>query len=219
MKFLIDTSKKKLKTLMPRPLVGGQLLTPLTQYGNAGEVFAIDNGAFSGFNEKRFRSMLEANAEKMGKCLFVVCPDIVGDSRRTMELWRRRHRWIKEGSGWQPAFVAQDGCEDMDIPWDEMGALFIGGMDPWKDSKCVVDLVKTAKTLGKHVHIGRVNTASRYLAFAKIGADTCDGSGIAKYDHMLKDIEAAVSAPEQPDLFDDGLAGNLSILAHRRANG
>jgi hypothetical protein len=41
--------------------------------------------------------------------------------------------------------------------------------------------VKSAVILGKHVHIGRVNTQERYELFANLGAHTCDGSGVARY--------------------------------------
>ena len=100
------------------------------------------------------------------------------------------------------AWVAQDGSEDMDIPWDEMAALFLGGKDPWKDSQAAADLVRCANILGKHTHIGRVNTPRRFVHFAALGADTCDGSGVCKYDHMLRDIEDAMTREPMPTLFD-----------------
>lgn len=100
------------------------------------------------------------------------------------------------------ALVAQDGIENLEIPWQEMKAIFIGGSTQWKDSKCVVDIVKTAKTLGIHVHIGRVNTFSRYKHFASIGADTCDGSGIARFSHMLEELKECLKAVPAPELFD-----------------
>jgi EAL domain-containing protein (putative c-di-GMP-specific phosphodiesterase class I) len=80
--------------------------------------------------------------------------------------------------------------EDMDIPWHEIDALFVGGGDPWKDSKASQDIVRTAKILGKHVHVGRVNTRERYELFAGLGADTCDGSGVSRFPHTAKAIFA-----------------------------
>jgi hypothetical protein len=79
--------------------------------------------------------------------------------------------------------------EDFEIPWSDLAAVFIGGRDPWKDSQASQDIVKAAKVLGVHVHVGRVNAFKRFRLFHDLGADTCDGSGIAMYDHMLKDIE------------------------------
>ncbi len=49
---------------------------------------------------------------------------------------------------------------------------------------------------GYHVHIGRVNTKKRFSLYEQLGADTCDGSGIAMYDHMLEQIERHVSGQE-----------------------
>ena len=69
MKFLIDKSPKDVgrKMALHPDLVAGQLLTPLTRYSNAGGVFAIDNGAFSGFPAREFAALLtreEKNRER-----------------------------------------------------------------------------------------------------------------------------------------------------------
>lgn len=201
MKFLIDKSPKdvKRKYEMHPDLVAGQLLTPLTRYSNAGGLFAIDNGAFSGLDKKAFDSLLKREESNKSRCLFVVVPDIVGNARRTLELWKYRHNMIH---GWPLAFVCQDGMEDFDLPWDTLTAVFIGGRDPWKDSQAVIDIVKTAVIMDKHVHVGRVNTLKRYKLFAEAGADTCDGSGVARYDHMLEDIAVGLGKKPEPTLFD-----------------
>jgi len=202
MKFLIDKSPKDVERKMSLhpSLVAGQLLTPLTRYRNFGGVFAIDNGAFSGFNRSGFLALLEREKQNANRCLFVVVPDIVGSARRTLEIWQFRHDIVK---GWPLALVAQDGAENFDIPWHELDAIFIGGRDPWKDSQSAVDIVKTAKTLQKHAHVGRVNTLKRYKLFADAGADTCDGSGVAMYDHMLDDIAKGLSRKPEPTLFEN----------------
>ena len=44
-----------------------------------------------------------------------------------------------------------------------------------------------AKALGKWVHVGRINTPVRYERWKDV-ADSCDGSGLARYDHMLESI-------------------------------
>lgn len=196
MKFLIDKSKEHVvrKMSLHPDFVSGQLLTPLTRYANAGVTFAIDNGAFSRFDSKSFAGLLRRNEAFREMCLFVTIPDVVGSGRRTLEVWRRRGAFCQH---WPFALVAQDGCEDLDIPWDELDCLFIGGRDPWKDSQASLDLVKTAKILGKHVHVGRVNTHRRFDLFSSIGADTCDGSGVAMYDHMLEKIAAGSDSSGQ----------------------
>lgn len=193
MKFLMDASPAQMREKWSqREIVAGQLLTPLTGYATWDGEFAIDNGAFTGLNRPAFDSLLRRNHARRREALFVVCPDIVGSARRTLELWKRRQQFVPRG--WRLALAAQNGLEDCEVPWDELAALFIGGTDPWKDSRAVKDLVLTAKALGKHVHVGRVNTAARFIAFESVGADTCDGSGVVRYDHMLARIESRNNA-------------------------
>lgn len=205
MRILLDTSPAKLRE-HPSDLIGGQLITPLTRYSNHGGVFAIDNGAFSSFDLSAFRSLLVRDYEHRSRCLFVAIPDVVGNARRTMELWRHRDRFVPHSCKWPLALVAQDGVENMDIPWEEMSAIFIGGIDPWKESRACADIVITAKRLGIHVHVGRVNTSKRFLRFRELGADTCDGSGLAMYDHMIRNLETDVdNASKQDRLFDGGV--------------
>jgi hypothetical protein len=90
--------------------------------------------------------------------------------------------------------------EGLEIPWDEADAIFIGGNDPWKDSNAAADIVRTAKILGVWVHVGRVNTPRRFEHFFQLGADSCDGSGVAIYDYMLERIERRNESG--PSLFD-----------------
>ena len=203
MKLLIDTSPANLSALIKEELVLGQLITPLTGYSDAGLPYGIDNGAFSRFDRKSFSRILERQDNAVDRCLFVAIPDIVGNARRTLEIWNQRY--ILCPPKWPMALVAQDGMENFNIPWEEMKAIFIGGSTNWKDSKCVVDIVKTAKTLGVHVHVGRVNTLPRYKHFASIGADTCDGSGIARFSHMLEELKEGLKKDPIPELFDNVL--------------
>lgn len=208
MRFLIDANRKDVSELMLKypALVCGQLLTPLTRYKNGEDgPFAIDNGAFSGFNRTGFASLLAREEPNKARCLFVAVPDVVGSGRRTLEVFKHRHEIVRN---WPLALVAQDGMEDLEIPWTEIAAIFVGGGDPWKDSKASLDIVRAAKTLGKHVHVGRVNTFTRFNMFAKIGADTCDGSGVAIYsDEMLGRISRAMQANEDADLWGNEGSG------------
>lgn len=202
MKFLIDKSSADIGRKMEQrcDYIAGQLLTPLTRYANFGGTFAIDNGAFSGFDGTAFKALLAREQPNRSRCLFVTIPDVVGSARRTLEIWRHRAKFAQY---WPIALVAQDGAEDLEMPWDEMSAVFIGGRDPWKDSQASIDIVKTAKTLGLHVHVGRVNTAKRFRLFSDAGADTCDGSGVAMYDHMLDALVREMSGEPAPTLFDN----------------
>lgn len=59
-------------------------------------------------------------------CLFVVAPDVVGDAAGTLA---RSVPFLPaiRSLGYPAAFVAQNGAEQLDVPWDELDALFLGG--------------------------------------------------------------------------------------------
>lgn len=198
MRFLIDNQTLKIKRRMKSPLCVGQLITPLTGYSWFGGVYAIDNGAFSNFDEKKFFRILKRQQASASKCLFVACPDCVGDHEETLRLW---NHYSKKIVGFKRAFVAQNGSENGIIPWDEIDALFLGGKDPWKDSAAAVEIVRESKRRKKHSHVGRVNSPDRFELFLDAGADTCDGNGVGRYDHMLHKIEKRIGM--KPTRFDD----------------
>jgi len=220
MKFLVDTSPAKMVGLADRELVGGQLLTPLTRYSNFGGTFAIDNGAFSGFDKSAFKSLLEREWPNRERCLFVTIPDVVGSMARTLDLFSHSGLFVSEH--WRRALVVQDGAENMTLPWGEFDAVFIGGRDPWKDSQATADIIRVAKILGKHVHVGRVNQIKRYKHFRDLGADTCDGSSIAMFDEKLELIERSLardeSTPQLPGFDDDGHLAENSHCGNTQAS-
>jgi hypothetical protein len=165
----------------------GQLLTPLTRYRlrDPERPWAIDNGGFVEIDIPAFKALLAREAHHKDKCLFVSAPDIVGSAQRTLELFPR---FLPLLEGWPVAFVCQDGQEMLPIPWDDCAAIFIGGSTNWKCSQHVVQIIRTAKLLGKHIHAGRVNDPNRFKHFEDLGVDTCDGSGLARYTHMRRAI-------------------------------
>lgn len=79
------------------------------------------------------------------------------------------------------AFVGQDGIEDLEVPWDQFAAWFVGGSARWKLSSSSADLIAEAKRLGKWVHVGRVNSLRRLQACYDMGADSVDGSSMSMY--------------------------------------
>jgi hypothetical protein len=178
--FLLDQIDKSGE--MPG-VEAGQLLTPLTCYRRWSDAWAIDNGAFSGFREAAFVSLLEREKTAEG-CLFVCCPDIVGNARRTLEVfdvWQTRIQSMR----YPVALVLQDGIEDLEIPWARLQAVFVGGSTEFKGSKAASDCARAARMLGKWVHVGRVNTPIRYDYWKPL-ADSCDGSGVSRFTHMRR---------------------------------
>ena len=160
-----------------------QLITPLTRR-NAQQperMFAMDNGAFARFEAKGFLTMLAKHEARKDLCRFVAAPDVVGCARRTLECFRH---WQPRLTKWPVAFVCQDGQENLDIPWDNCSAVFIGGSTEWKMSNHAAAIVKASKAIGKWCHVGRINTPGRLEYFEGLGADSCDGTGLAQYSHM-----------------------------------
>jgi hypothetical protein len=165
----------------------GQLLSPLTSYRlrDPKKPWAIDNGAYSGLDIPAFFSLLDREYCRRGDCLFVTLPDVVGSARRTLELFEH---WRPKLPGWKIALACQDGQENLPIPWHDLDAVFIGGGTNWKCSHHAEHIVRAAKAMEKWVHIGRVNSGQRWNHFEKLGADSADGSGIARYSHMRERI-------------------------------
>lgn len=165
----------------------GQLLTPLTRYSlrDPNKPFAIDNGGYKKLDVNGLQSLMKREEQHREKCLFVSAPDVVCSARRTLELFPFFKPMFE---GWKIAFVCQDGQEDLPMPWGEIDAIFIGGSTAWKCSQHVEHLTRAAKALGKWVHAGRVNDPSRWKHFEELGADSADGTGLARYTHMRKAI-------------------------------
>lgn len=166
----------------------GHLITPRS--GNsirsvAGKAWGADNDAFGGWSEQKGRNF----SKMLGRicrdgtpdnCKFIAIPDEVANARVTLERFRRYAPMVK-ACGFPIALVAQDGIGDTDIPWDEFDSLFIGGTTDFKLSQEAEELIVHAKSIGKWVHVGRVNTLKRFRHFVEIGADSSDGTSFSKW--------------------------------------
>lgn len=144
-----------------------------------GSTWCADNGAFSDrFDEDRWWAFLTRHADRADSCVFAVAPDVVGDAQAT---YARSLPWLPKirSLGYPAAYVAQDGQEDFDPPWDEFDCLFIGGSTDWKLGPHARDLAREAKTRGKWVHMGRVNSRLRLRYAIAIGCDSSDGTYLA----------------------------------------
>lgn len=178
----------------------GRLLTPrhksrADQSSLVGVPWAIDNDGFGGVDPAMFRAMIDDLLFRQHRygdpsCLFINVPDVFYPDgspahEATLASW---NEWRDElaVTGWPLAFTLQIGATVDNVPWDECGAVFIGGTTEWKLGPEARELVAEAKRRGKHVHMGRVNSMKR-IGYAKaIGCDSVDGSGWAKYrDAMM----------------------------------
>lgn len=184
MRLLVSGATRTLKRYAGSDHLGF-LLTPRAANSVAtikelGLPWGADNSAYSGFSEGRFTNMLD-RIETVPGLLWVAAPDVVEDMEATLRLF----------DAWQPrlaarglpvALVAQDGLEDVDVPWVHLDALFIGGSTEWKLSDQARQLCKEAKDRGKLVHVGRVNSKRRLTHLARWGCvDSVDGSGFSRW--------------------------------------
>lgn len=172
----------------------GRLLTPrhysrAFETAKAGVSWAVDNDGFGGVDPEAFTRMVYDLVGAPG-CLFLNVPDVyLGDGieahTATLEQWQRWHPFLSM-TGFPLSFVLQIGATVDNVPWDELDAVFVGGDTAWKLGPEARAIVAEAKRRGKHVHMGRVNSARR-IAYAKsIGVDSVDGTGWAKYrDAMM----------------------------------
>ena len=76
--------------------------------------------------------------------------------------------------------AAQDGLEKIKwavkfLPYD---CLFIGGSTEWKMGSGADQCIKIAKSRGKWVHVGRVNSQKRIRHFKLVGVDSVDGTSL-----------------------------------------
>lgn len=143
----------------------GAIMTPAQ--GNRleeGWWWCADNGVFGDAypGDEDFLAWLTTMRPFADRCLFAVAPDVVGDFFAT---WRRSCDMLQRirDLGFPAAIVAQDSMEFCDWwDWDDFDALFIGGSTSWKLSPAAANLARCARSIGHHIHMGRVNSEIRY---------------------------------------------------------
>jgi hypothetical protein len=192
----------------------GFMLTPLM--GNAvpfetGLTWAADNGCFSKpdlFNEEAYLSWLDVRPKRT--CLFATAPDVYGDHAAT---WARSQPVLPRirSVGHRPALVAQNGMTSDGVDWDTFDALFLGGSQgptgrEWKMSAAAALLAHEARSRGKWVHMGRVNSSRRLRHAADIGCGSADGTYVAFGPHrnipkVLRWLDSLAPARAQGRLF------------------
>lgn len=159
----------------------GQLCSPRERRSVVpGAWWAADNGCYgTGYpGHPAWLAWLRRHAALRSRCLFATAPDVVGDARATLA---RSRPWLPmlRTLDYPPALVAQDGLEDLDVPWPSFDVLFVGGTTEWKLSAAAADLVAEAHAQGKRVHLGRVNSLRRLQHAAALGCHTVDGTYLA----------------------------------------
>lgn len=141
-------------------------------------IWAADNGCFARpetFSRDRYLDWLRSRSAERATCLFATIPDVWSDAEAT---YQRIEDWPETlaALGYTPAFIAQDRCDQYPIPWDRIGALFIGGSDPWRSTPEFRSVVEEAKRRELYLHIGRVNSRARLQWARGLGAQSADGT-------------------------------------------
>lgn len=142
-------------------------------------IWIADNGCYgTGFpGEDNWVAWLaHFTDEQRSRCLFATAPDVVGDAVATLE---RSCPWFSpmRRLGYAAALVAQDGLEELSVPWGEFDVLFIGGSTTWKLGGAARELAREAQSRNVPVHCGRVNSLRRMRYAADVlGAVSCDGT-------------------------------------------
>lgn len=205
MLYLANASSEKIRDAMRAGRIG-MIATP--NEGRAplpGVRWAADNGCFSTryVGDTRWIAWLRRHAGHASRCLFATAPDVVGHAAATLA---RSAPWLPaiRELGYPAALVAQDGLEDLTIPWAAFDVLFIGGSTEWKLSPAAAEIAAEARRRGKPVHMGRVNSRRRWTYAEHIGCDSADGTFLAfGPDTNLARLGTWL---DQPSLFTDPAA-------------
>ena len=150
-------------------------------YGNLGALFSpgqrisnrlpfcLDNGAFRQFSPRSFVHHIESISDRPE---FIVCPDVVGDARRTRDRWDEWHECLREFDC-PIAFCIQDGQTPEDLPRDA-DIFFLGGSDLFR-WRFFCQRRKWPRLTP--LHIGRINTWAGLWRAVIAGATSVDGTG------------------------------------------
>jgi hypothetical protein len=179
-RFFATASGPKVRDAMTTGLLG-QIATPAAGNRVLDRVdWIADNAVFAGRypGDDAYLAWLAERAPYAPQCRFVVAPDVVADAAATLALSAPMLPRIR-ALGFPVALVAQDGLEDLTVPWDAFDVLFIGGSTEWKLGPAARRLTAEAKLHGKWVHMGRVNSRQRLLYADAIGCDSVDGTYLA----------------------------------------
>lgn len=146
--------------------------------------YAVDNGAWTAFNQKRpFNETLFGSVlKKLGwGADWVVVPDIVEGGLKSLEF---SMRWLPRvaSESRRQLIAVQDGMSPGDVEGllSPTVGLFVGGSTDWKlgTMRSWGDLAAKCRCW---LHIGRVNSERRIALCAAAGAHSFDGTSATKF--------------------------------------
>lgn len=193
MKLLVSGCQTVMRELFPKyPDHLGVLVIPRAygvskQVSDMGGVVAMDNFAFSNFEEVRYYYTAKRLKREGVNVRWVAVPDVVGDCNTTEVLWHYHSAQIAK-LGLVPALVLQDGITPADVRRLRPKAVFIGGTTRFKLSPDIRELVRASRSAGAEwVHMGRVSSEKRFRFAYGLGCDSVDGSRFSRWPSLIED--------------------------------
>lgn len=186
MLYLSPPSTQPVRDAMNRGRMGALTVPGQGNRIEQGWTWAADNGCFgSGYpGDAKWIRWLAAKPNKE-TCLFAVAPDVVCDARATLARSAPHLAAIRE-LGYRTAFVLQNGVTKALVPWDDTDVVFIGGDDPFKDSRECRLVVDEALSRGMTAHYGRANGLGRLITANSMGCATADGKTAVMFPATLE---------------------------------
>jgi len=188
----------------------GQIVTPASGNRVIPDVpWCADNAAYTGGypGDEKYLAWLSARAAHAGRCAFATAPDVVADAAATLARSVPMLARIR-ALGYPVALVAQDGLENLTVPWGGFDVLFLGGTTDWKLGPAAADLTARARAHGLGVHMGRVNSQRRLRYAAAIGCQSVDGTHLAYGpDRGLPELLRWLAQLTEPPLPPQRLGG------------
>jgi len=169
------------------------LVSAAGEWRNEGFPYAIDNGAWTAFqqgrpfDEKRFEGIVR----ELGRGAdWIVAPDIVEGGLASLDF---SLEWLPCLLPIAPVLIAvQDGMRirDLEEYVDERVGIFVGGSTKWKEASLPM-WGELRRSSGCHLHVGRVNTCRRIRLCALAGADSFDGTSVTRFAVNIHRLDRA----------------------------
>ena len=175
------------------------LLTPTNPKAPPGLRFAIDNGAWSNFQQQTpfdsegFGRLVETHGAAAD---FVVVPDIVCGGMKSLEF---SLSWLDRLQGIRLLLLpVQDGMSADDVGavlrrYPGLG-IFLGGSLEWK-LRTMYGWGMVAHALSCYYHVGRVNSQRRIRLAQEAGANSIDGTSGTRFSITVPGLDAATKQP------------------------
>jgi hypothetical protein len=168
--------------------------------------YGVDNGAFTAHNKgqpfdvEAFLGVLDWTKEQHPPD-WIVVPDILG-SPESLDFSRK---WLSKVQQFTPLplVAVQDGMmpgDVEDLVVKQKCGIFLGGTTEYKIS----NISRWGEFCRKHrayYHVGRVNSQRRIRMCAAAGADSVDGTSVARFPSTLRKLDNAFT---QRELFSQG---------------